>query len=86
LPLSRFAKIWKTILLGISVVGEVEMKPETIGYVKSPAGHEFRVKWDAFSHHLYIGGHHVGQSPNPTEALKKAEAWVRRREGGKKRT
>jgi hypothetical protein len=55
---------------------EVAMSVVSLGYVKSPSGRSFEVKWDASSHELYVGGHRVGKAYSPTEAMQKAEAWV----------
>ena len=57
------------------------MSVETLGYVQSPSGHSYRVKWDPFSHYLYVGGHHYGKANDPTEAMQKAEAWAFKRKG-----
>ena len=47
-----------------------------LGYVKSPSGKNFEVKWNSSSHDLYVGGKHIGKAYSPTEAMQKAEAWV----------
>jgi hypothetical protein len=55
---------------------EVDMSAVKLGYVKSPSGRKFEVKWDASSHDLYVEGRHIGKAANPTEAMQKAEASV----------
>jgi len=52
------------------------MSAVKLGYVKSPSGRKFEVKWDASSHDLYVDGRHIGKAANPTEAMQKAEASV----------
>ena len=60
---------------------EVELSVKTIGNVKLPSGKSYRVKWDASSHHLYVGGYHAAKAPNLSEAMQKAEAFIFKRKG-----
>ncbi len=57
------------------------MSVATLGYVKSPSEHSYRVRWDSSSHHLYIGGYHLGKANDPAEAMQKAKDWVFKRTG-----
>jgi len=47
-----------------------------LGYVKSPKGTSYEVRWDPKSHDLYVGGNFIGKYYSASDAMHRAEAWA----------
>lgn len=55
------------------------MAADVIGRVKSGKLNSYEVKWDSYSHDVYVayaGWTHVGKASSAREAMNKAEAWL----------
>jgi hypothetical protein len=55
------------------------MSAQIIGRVKSSKGHSYEVKWDSFSHDVYVsyaGWTNVGKAYSASEAMNKSEAYL----------
>jgi hypothetical protein len=55
------------------------MSASIIGRVKAASGKSYEVKWDSYSHDVYVsygGWTHIGKAYSTSEAMIKAEAWL----------
>jgi len=55
------------------------MAATVIGRVNSGKGKSYEVKWDSYSHEVYVsysGWTLVGKASSASEAMNKAEAWL----------